>query len=225
MNSGPDRPAAERDAVSSNALPERPNLLADQQLPAPPQQERSRRARDALLAASLALFAENGFDATTVDEIVRRAGVAVGGFYLHFRSKRQVLLVLMDVLLQDLDARLGALHNSSRLDEQLLMSLRFESPNAGAYRAWREAALRDAGIAALDAKIESWTSARIAAAFRTVALRPWARANVDLDSFAWMLSVLWWRLIEDLGLDRAALATTAAALVQSMMREHREETS
>jgi AcrR family transcriptional regulator len=206
-------------------LPERPNLLADLELPAPPQQERSRRARDGLLAASLALFAENGFEATTVDEIARRAGVAVGSFYLHFRSKRQVLLVLMDVLLQDLDARLGALGDSSSLAEQLLTSLNFKSPNGGVYRAWREAALRDAGVAALDAEIESWTSARIAAALRKVALRPWARANVDLDSFAWMLSVLWWRLIEDMRLDRNALAKTAAALVHSIIFERAEETS
>jgi len=221
MNGGPDKPVGACRAVSSNALPERPDILADQQLPAPPQQERSRRARDGVLAAALALFAENGYDATTVEEIVRHAGVAVGGFYLHFRSKRQVLLVLMDVLLQDLDSRLGALGDSTRLAEELLTSLHFDSPNAGVYRAWREAALRDSSIAALDAEIEAWTSARIAAALRRVALRPWARANVDLDSFAWMLSVLWWRLIEDLRLDRDALAKTAAALVQSIMFEDR----
>jgi len=206
--------------VSSSALV-RPVILGDQQLPAPPQQQRSRRARDGLLAAALALFAENGYGATTVHEISRRAGIAVGGLYLHFRSKRQVLLVLMDVLVQDVDAQLETLGDSSRFAEQLLRSLHFASSNAGVYRAWREAALRDASIAALDAGIQEWTAARIAAALRRVSLRPWARPSVDIDSFAWMLSVLWWRSIEGLRLDRDAIAKTAAALVQSVMSEDR----
>jgi len=204
--------------VSSSELV-RPVILGDQQFPAPPQQERSRRARGGLLAAALALFAENGYGATTVDEIARRAGVAVGGFYLHFRSKRQVLLVLMDVLIQDFDARLGTLGASTQLAEQLLRILTLRLPYAGVYRAWREASLRDASIASLDAGIEAWTCARIGAALRRVSLRPWAHANVDLDAFAWMLSVLWWRLIERRGLESDALAKTAAALVQSIMSE------
>ncbi len=201
-------------------LRQRPNLLADEQLPAPPQQERSRIARDALLVTSLALFAENGYEGTTVDEIARRAGVAVGGFYLHFRSKRQVLQVLMDALLLELDARLGALGDPSRLPE-LLLSFDFDSPYAGVYRAWREAALRDAPIAALDAEIEAWTSTRIAAALQAVAVKPGARATADLHAFAWMLSVLWWQLLENARPDRDALKKNAAALVQSVLFEDR----
>ena len=202
----------------------RPDLLADQQFPSPPQQERSRRARDGLLGASLALFAENGYEATTVDEIARRAGVAVGGFYLHFRSKRQVLQVLMDSLLLELDSELGALGDATQLPEQLL-SLRFDSPYAGVYRAWREAALRDTSIAALDAAIEAWTSARIAAALHAVAVKPGARATIDLHSFAWMLSVLWWRLLEKAQLDRDVLTKNAATLMQSILFEDRVTTS
>ena len=39
----------------------RPDLLAGQQLPPAPQQERSRRKREALQEAALALFAERGY--------------------------------------------------------------------------------------------------------------------------------------------------------------------
>ena len=218
MSAGPIEPNADRSGAGAIELRRRPNLLADEQLPAPPRQERSRRARHALLAASLALFAENGYEATTVDEIARRAGVAVGGFYLHFRSKRQVLQVLMDALLLELEARLGGLGDASQLPEQLLR-LDFDSPYAGVYRAWREAALRDASIAALDAEIEAWTSARIAAALQAVAAKPGARATVDLHAFAWMLSVLWWQLLENARPDRDALKMNAAALVQSVLFE------
>src|SRR5438132_1312149 len=74
----------------------RPDLLAGQHLPPPPQQERSRRKRDALLQSALALFAERGYEQTSIEDIAHQAGVAVGGFYQHFTSKRQILLVLMD---------------------------------------------------------------------------------------------------------------------------------
>jgi AcrR family transcriptional regulator len=71
-------------------------------LPPAPQQERSRRKREALLEKALALFAERGYEQTSIEDIVHAAGVAVGGFYQHFTSKRQILLVLMDRLLQDI---------------------------------------------------------------------------------------------------------------------------
>jgi AcrR family transcriptional regulator len=218
MSGGPSTPDADRHDSGAIELRQRPNLLADQQLPAPPQQQRSRRARDALLGASLALFAESGYEATNIGEIARRAGVAVGGFYLHFRSKLQVLRVLMDSLLLELDVRIGALGTASRLPAQLL-SLDFDVPYAGVYRAWREAALRHPAIAALDAEIEAWTSARVAAALQAVAAKPGARITVDVASFAWMLSVLWWQLLESARSDRDALKKNVAALVQSVLFE------
>ena len=79
----------------------RPILLAGQHFPPPPRQERSRKKRDALLQSALALFAERGYEETSIEEIAHQAGVAVGGFYQHFASKRQILLVSMDRLLQE----------------------------------------------------------------------------------------------------------------------------
>ncbi len=79
----------------------RPDVLAGQRFPSPPQQERSRRKRDALLQSALALFAERGYEETSIEDIARQAGVAVGSFYQHFASKRQILLVLMGCLLQE----------------------------------------------------------------------------------------------------------------------------
>lgn len=52
--------------------------------------------RDELMAAAEALFLERGFAATSVDEIVRLADVAKGTFYLHFRSKDDILLGLRE---------------------------------------------------------------------------------------------------------------------------------
>lgn len=46
--------------------------------------------------AAQALFLEKGFAATSVDEIVKRADVAKGTFYLQFKTKDDVLLALQD---------------------------------------------------------------------------------------------------------------------------------
>ncbi|WP_270353747.1 TetR family transcriptional regulator [Microbacterium testaceum] len=46
--------------------------------------------RDRLRAAALALFVERGFDATTVTDIVERAGVTRRTFFRHFGDKREV---------------------------------------------------------------------------------------------------------------------------------------
>jgi AcrR family transcriptional regulator len=89
-------------APGVGAIPPRPQLLATEDLPSPPRQQRSREKRAQLMSAGLALLGEKGYEAASVDEIAARAGVAVGGFYQHFRSKRQLLLVLMDELLERL---------------------------------------------------------------------------------------------------------------------------
>jgi len=44
-------------------------------------------AKDKLLDASLALIREQGFTATTVDDLCERAGVTKGAFFHHFESK------------------------------------------------------------------------------------------------------------------------------------------
>ena len=46
--------------------------------------------RDRLRAAALELFAERGFEATTVPDIVERAGVTRRTFFRHFGDKREV---------------------------------------------------------------------------------------------------------------------------------------
>ncbi|CAB50369.1 TetR/AcrR family transcriptional regulator [Pyrococcus abyssi] len=47
--------------------------------------------RDKLVKAAKRLFAEKGFYRTTVDDIVKAAGVAKGTFYLYFSSKEEII--------------------------------------------------------------------------------------------------------------------------------------
>lgn len=47
--------------------------------------------RDHIMTAALEAFADRGYVATTVDDIVQRAGIGRATFYLHFDSKAAVL--------------------------------------------------------------------------------------------------------------------------------------
>jgi AcrR family transcriptional regulator len=47
--------------------------------------------RDRILTAAVDLFAEQGYDGTSVSQVITRAGVAKGGFYHHFPSKEALL--------------------------------------------------------------------------------------------------------------------------------------
>ncbi len=48
--------------------------------------------RDTLVAAALDLFASQGIDRVSMDDIARRAGVTKGSLYWHFDTKREVIL-------------------------------------------------------------------------------------------------------------------------------------
>lgn len=55
-------------------------------------------ARGRLAQAALALYAERGFETTTVAEIAERAGLTERTFFRHFTDKREVLFAGADAL-------------------------------------------------------------------------------------------------------------------------------
>jgi AcrR family transcriptional regulator len=59
--------------------------------------ERSKAAnRDAILAAARLVFAEIGYEAATVRDIIRRTELASGTFYNYYKSKEEVFQALAD---------------------------------------------------------------------------------------------------------------------------------
>ena len=56
-----------------------------------------------ILDAASSCFAARGYHHTSVDDIIRQAGVARGTFYLYFEAKRAVLAALLGQLLQRLE--------------------------------------------------------------------------------------------------------------------------
>jgi AcrR family transcriptional regulator len=59
-------------------------------------ERRKARTRAALLAAARELFASNGFQQTAIAEIAARADIAIGSFYNYFRTKEDLLDVLLE---------------------------------------------------------------------------------------------------------------------------------
>jgi len=180
-------------------LTRRPNLLAGERIPPPPRQKRSLAKHARLKDAALAIFGEKGYEAASIEEIARRAGLAVGGFYQHYHSKRQLLLALMDELLEglsQLDLRPQAAGDIRAGLRQLLSGafsrdLRY----LGAYRAWQEAALSDPGLARRQKKIHAWTTARVRAVLEHLQQLPGARPNVDIPGLAEVLDSFFWSLL------------------------------
>ncbi|MFY1679465.1 MULTISPECIES: TetR family transcriptional regulator [unclassified Streptomyces] len=66
------------------------------------------RMRRELAAAAMELFAAKGYEATTVDEIAARAGVARRTFFRHFRSKEEAIFPDHDDTLVRAEAVLNA---------------------------------------------------------------------------------------------------------------------
>jgi AcrR family transcriptional regulator len=181
------------------AVSKRPNLLAGEDFPPAPQQKRSLDKRERLKAAALVLFGEKGYESTSVDDIARRTKLAVGGFYQHFRSKRQLLLVLMDELVEKLSQlkfRPGAGKNvQAGIRELLARAFSHDLRYLGAYRAWQEAVFSDPDLAQKQEEINAWTTGRVTTVFQLLQQLPGARIGVDVPGVARAMDSFFWSLL------------------------------
>jgi AcrR family transcriptional regulator len=177
----------------------RPNLLAGEDLPPQPRQKRSLEKRARLKAAGLSLFGEKGYESTSVDEIARRAKLAIGSFYQHFRSKRQLLLSLMDELLEklsQLDFRpTGVADHRAIVHALLSRAFSHDLRYLGAYRAWQEAVLSDRDLARKQSQIHTWTTARVTKVFQFLQQLPGARPGVEVAGLARVMDSFFWSLL------------------------------
>jgi len=180
-------------------LKKRPSLLAGEDLPSEPRQARSLEKRERLKGAGLALFGERGYESTSVEAIAQRANLAVGSFYQHYRSKRQLLLALMDELLEklsQLEFQPGAAADTRSVVYALLSrAFAHDLRYLGAYRAWQEAALTDAGLARKQKQIHAWTTARVTVVFEMLAKLPGARKGLHLPGLARAMDSLFWTML------------------------------
>jgi AcrR family transcriptional regulator len=72
--------------------------------------------RAELLEAAHALFLERGYDATSIQDIMVRAGISKGGFYHHFASKEDMLAALVEQLTSDIVVRLEPILTDKKIN-------------------------------------------------------------------------------------------------------------
>jgi AcrR family transcriptional regulator len=65
-------------------------------MPSAEKQTKGRRTAERILDAAEALFAERGYEAGSLREIARRAGIQQPGLYNHFASKQQLYAAVLD---------------------------------------------------------------------------------------------------------------------------------
>jgi AcrR family transcriptional regulator len=101
-------------------------------------------ARARVLDAAVDLFARQGYDGTSVTQVIDQAGVAKGGFYHHFASKEALLYEVYGDLIGRQLARLAEILAEGRPPAATLRAVitdLVETTSASAQRAlvfWRE---------------------------------------------------------------------------------------
>jgi len=75
--------------------------------PTPRQQQKQHR-QEAILAAAFEVFAAHGYEATRIDEVAQRAGIAKGTIYLYFRDKDRLFQAVVRNLIPARTSRTAA---------------------------------------------------------------------------------------------------------------------
>ena len=91
------------------------------------QADRRRETRDKILQAAFRLFAKQGYDDTSVDQIVAKADVAKGTFYQYFETKIDVAIALAEhnqqLTAERVDARLEKSRDPLAVGVELLKNM------------------------------------------------------------------------------------------------------
>jgi AcrR family transcriptional regulator len=75
----------------------------------PALRERYDRRRDEVVATAAKLFAERGYQATSMSDLTQATGLAAGGLYHYIDSKEHLLLLICDTLMEPLLVRARAI--------------------------------------------------------------------------------------------------------------------
>jgi AcrR family transcriptional regulator len=119
--------------------------------PSKPPTLRGQQTRKHLLAGAEQVFSERGFERASISEITRRAGVAVGSFYVYFPTKHAIFVELIEHLGRALRKRVFEKTQglSGRLAIEragMLAFLEFVREHRGMYRIMRQAEFVDEGV-------------------------------------------------------------------------------
>lgn len=71
--------------------------------------------RERILDETLTLFAENGYDGTSVEQIAEKVGIKAPSLYNHFKGKEDILNTLIDIAESRYEELFGSDNNIGRL--------------------------------------------------------------------------------------------------------------
>ena len=63
--------------------------------------KKGEKRKQELLRIAYSMFVEKGYDNTSIDEIIARAGIAKGTYYYHFPSKEATLEAVIDMMIDE----------------------------------------------------------------------------------------------------------------------------
>ena len=84
--------------------------------------EAARERRQELVAIAEQLFLKQGYENTTVNQIIGSLSLAKGTYYYHFQSKEDILIAVSDKLISDTREKLLAIHKQT--DKDVLWRIR-----------------------------------------------------------------------------------------------------
>ncbi|MFF5568929.1 TetR/AcrR family transcriptional regulator [Streptomyces sp. NPDC012623] len=153
---------------------------------------RSQLRRSELIATGRKLFAHTSYDALSMDDIARHAGVAKGLIYYYFKNKRGYYLAIVEdsvAELVSLAAGGGELPRTERVRRTVEAYLRFAQENEAAYRT-----IITGGVG-FDTQVQEIRDAVRTGLVATVAQGAYGRHDIPpiarLALLGWLSSVEW----------------------------------
>ncbi|WP_310718727.1 TetR/AcrR family transcriptional regulator [Streptomyces lydicus] len=157
---------------------------------------RSQARRAELIATGRKLFADTSYDALSMDDIARQAGVAKGLISYYFTNKRGYYLAIIEDAVAELVERAGSTHDLppvERVQRTVDGYLRYAQHHQAAYRA-----IVTGGVG-FDAEVMAIRDAVRARLLGTIALGAWGRT--DLPPVARTALTGWLSSVEGVTLD------------------------
>jgi len=155
-------------------------------------EQQKRVRRETIFRAAARLFAARGYNATTVDDIARAAGISVPTFYAYVTSKADLMVALYENDRARVDARKQAIIARPQRDPELAISalLLLEIKNGQdwmGHEVWRDivaTAIRGGGDfqAGLDRLNERVFDAPLACVLERLVARGDLRSDLDIDA-------------------------------------------
>ena len=83
-----------------------------------------------IMEKALELFAKQGFEATSVQQITEHCGISKGAFYLSFKSKDELILALIDHFMMQFISDIDYIVKNTKNDEELLYKFYYTTFNS-----------------------------------------------------------------------------------------------